>query len=74
MIASKCILSNFLGNDVSCMPLTKARGRVAIRLQQRCGKAGSKAGQEAHAAAGLQEGRGSVHEAESEAEPLPPLL
>lgn len=60
MIASKCILSNFLGNDVSRAPVTKARGRVAIHLQQRCGKGGGKAGQEVYTAAGLQEGTGSV--------------
>lgn len=35
MIASKCILSTFPGNDVSHVPLTKAGGRAANRLRQR---------------------------------------
>lgn len=66
MIASKCILSTFPGNDVSHVPLTKAGGRAAV-----CGA--SKTGQESQHGTG--DGRcGAWREAECETDPLPPLL
>ena len=80
MIASKCILSTFPGNDVSHVPLTKARGRAANRVRQGC--AGSARQDEQRTqlrgpgrSTARETGRCSAwREAASQTEPLPPLF